>query len=209
VDAAGNESPQSTAIGVTTPTSTVHTLFADGFETGDLSKWSTISGLTVQQQVVFDGAWAARMTSTGTATYAYGTLSSPATEIHYSLWFRIVSQGANNINLLRIRTASKASLGAIYVTGSDSLSVRNDVAAVSTQSSTIVTQGVWHSLQVHVLVGGATGSLEEVWLDGVKVDALTRTDSLGTAAVGIVQLGESSTARTYDVAYDDVQVTTP
>src|SRR5690348_10563375 len=40
-------------------------LFGDDFETGDLSRWSTVSGLAVQQQVVFGGAWAARGTSSG------------------------------------------------------------------------------------------------------------------------------------------------
>jgi hypothetical protein len=150
------------------------------------------------------------MTSTTGATYAYGTLAAPATDVTYSLQFLIASQGANNINLLRLRSGGGGgSLGAVYVTSSDRLALRNDIANVSTTSTVVVSQGAWHTLRVHFVVGGVTASLEEVWLDGVKVDALTRTDTLGTTPIGTAQLGESSTARTYDVAYDDVRVTSP
>jgi chitodextrinase len=207
-DSAGNVSPLSNQASATTLASGA-TLFSDGFESGGLSNWTVDTGVSAQQSLVFDGSWAARMTSAGAQTYATKTLSSTVTEATYSLEFRIVSQGANNINLIKFRTGANASIGAIYVTSTDSLALRNDVAGVSTTSTTNVSQGVWHSLRWHVIIGGTTSSLAEVWLDGVKVDALTRTDSLGTAPVGIVQLGENSTGRTYDVAYDDVLVTTP
>jgi chitodextrinase len=210
LDAAGNESPQSSPpLTVTTPAAGGQVLFSDGFETGNMSKWTLVNGVAAQQALVFSGLWGARMTSTTGATYAYGTLAAPATDVTYSLQFNIASQGANNINLLRLRNPSNGSLGAVYVTGSDLLSLRNDSASVSTTSTVVVSQGAWHTLRVHFVVGGVTASLEEVWLDGVKVDALTRTDTLGTTPIGTVQLGESSTARTYDVAYDDVRVTSP
>jgi chitodextrinase len=210
LDGAGNESVQSSPLPVTTAPATGQLLFSDGFETGNLSKWLSVSGVGVQQGLVFSGLWGARMTTTTGATYAYAALSTPATEVTYSLQFLIASQGANNVNLLRLRTGSGGgSLGAVYVTSADRLALRNDSANVSTTSTTVVSQGVWHTLRVHFLVGGVTASLEEVWLDGVKVDLLTRTDTLGTTPIGTVQLGEGSTARTYDIAYDDVQVTTP
>lgn len=206
LDAAGNESPPSTALQVNTPAEGA-TLFEDGFESGTLNAWTNVNGLTVQPALVFDGGWAARATSTGTPTYAYGHLSSTASTVTYSLDFLIASQGANNVNLLRFRTASGGSLGAVYVTSSDRLALRNDVANVSTTSTTTVTQGVWHELTVQFTVGDATGSSESITFDGAP--ALSRTDTLGTSPVGIVQLGESQSSRTYDIAYDDVQVTSP
>src|SRR3954452_19776563 len=36
------------------------TLFSDGFDSGDLTAWSSATGLTVEQSVVDDGASAAR-----------------------------------------------------------------------------------------------------------------------------------------------------
>jgi large repetitive protein len=183
------------------------TLFEDGFESGTLGAWTNVNGLTVQPALVFDGGWAARAASTGTPTYAYGHLSSTVSTATYSFEFLIASQGANNVNLLRLRTANAGSLGAVYVTSSDRLALRNDIANVSTTSTTAVTQGVWHELTVQFTVGDATGSSESIALDGAPV--LSRADTLGTTPVGIVQLGESQSSRTYDIAYDDVRVTSP
>jgi hypothetical protein len=59
------------------------TLFADGFETGDLSRWSRVRGLTVQQQIVLQGAFAARVTSTQAATYARATLPAPQSDVYF------------------------------------------------------------------------------------------------------------------------------
>jgi hypothetical protein len=43
----------------------------------------------------------------------------------------------------------------------------------------------------------------EVWLDGVRVDALSSVTNLGTAGVGRLQLGEVQSGRTYQVVFDD------
>ena len=51
-----NHSAQSSAVSVTMPGA----VFSDDFETGNLSKWTAMSGMTVQQQVTYAGSWAAR-----------------------------------------------------------------------------------------------------------------------------------------------------
>jgi hypothetical protein len=81
------------------------------------------------------------------------------------------------------------------------------VAATNTNSTNLVSQGVWHEAQVRVLINGASSQVE-VWLDGARISALSRTDSLGTTAIGRILLGDSSTGRSYDVAFDDVAVHT-
>ncbi|MBX6340938.1 MAG: metallophosphoesterase [Thermomicrobiaceae bacterium] len=200
-DAAGNASALSAAVSVTTPHQLV---FADDFETGDLSRWTSNNGLAVQQQVVANGSYAAEAVSTsGTAAYATKTLSSTQADLYYRIRFNIVSQGANSVNLLRVRTGGNASLAALLVTSTGKLGIRNDVAGVTTTSSTVVSKGAWHEAQIHVRVAGSQ-SLIEVWLDGTKIDALTKTDSLGTTPVGRLQLGESQTGRIFDIAFDDV-----
>ena len=43
-----------------------------------------------------------------------------------------------------------------------------------------------------------------MWLDGVRVDALSSsTANLGTVPVGRMQIGEVQSGRTYDVVFDD------
>jgi chitodextrinase len=199
-DGAGNVSPATPGATVTTPA-----LFADGFESGDLSLWTSDSGLVAQQQLVYAGAWAARATATGsTGASAYLALPRAQPELYGRVRFQLVSHGANPVSLLRLRTSTGAAIGTVSISSTGRLVWRDDVTALATTSSTVVTPGVWHELEAHVLTGSAP--LSEVWLDGVKVDVLTRSDSLGSTPVGRVELGDPSTGRTYDVAFDDVSV---
>jgi hypothetical protein len=188
---------------ITVPLPPQGTLFADGFETGDLALWSTSAGLVVQQQEVSVGSFGARGTSTGSATYAYTNLGAEQPEVYYRIRFKLISQGANTVNLLKFRTAANGSILGVYVTSSGKLGYRNDVAGVSTNTTTAVAPGVWHELQIRVRIEGASGQTE-TWLDGVRVAALSKAESLGTSAVGRLQLGDTSSGRTYDVAFDEI-----
>jgi acid phosphatase type 7 len=192
-----------------TPTASAATLFSDGFESGNLSNWTTVSGLAVQNQQVATGAFAARETgvSLGGATYARKTLSAAQTDLYYSLKFKVISQGANTVTLLKFRTAADASLVGVSLNSSGRLIYLNDVTSTSTSSTLTPAQGVWHTLQVHVTIAD-TASQIQVWCDGAQVSALSKTDSFGTNPVGRIQLGENTSGRIYDVALDDVVVST-
>jgi len=199
---AGNPSGLSAAASVTTPPGESG-LFSDDFEGGSLSRWTAVTGpLVAQQQQVFSGSWAARATSTGAATWAYKRLDASQASLYYRIRFKVVSQ-ASNVNLLKFRTDSGVSLLGVYVASNGRLAYRNDVTAQSVTSPVGVSAGVWHTLQVHVVVNGAAGQTE-TWLDDVRIGQLSRTESLGTSPVGRIQLGENSTGRTYDVAFDTV-----
>jgi hypothetical protein len=50
-------------------------------------------------------------------------------------------------------------------------------------------------------VNGTTG-LVELSLDGNKL--LSKAENLGTAAIGRLDLGDDSTGRTFDIAFDDI-----
>jgi hypothetical protein len=202
-DAAGNVSTMSNTVSVTTPL----LLFSDGFESGNLSQWTSVSGLTVQQSHVYAGQYAARSRSTGTATYAYKQLSQTQNKLYYRLWFKIISQGANSVYLQRFRTGSNGAIMGVFISSTGKLAYRNDIAGVTTTSTTVVTQGTWHELQVRVLINGAAGETE-VWLDGTRVEALSKIQNLGSTFIGRIQLGESSSGRTYDVALDQIALST-
>ena len=57
------------------------TLFKDDFETGQLSSWTSATGVAVQNSIVAAGTFAARATGQGTAAYARKVLSSAQQEI--------------------------------------------------------------------------------------------------------------------------------
>lgn len=88
------------------------------------------------------------------------------------------------------------------------LGYQNKVTTLSTYSHSAVSIGAWHKLELHVVVNGST-SQTQTWLDDQPVPDLSKTESLGTTAIGRIQLGENIAGRSYDVALDDVLVYVP
>jgi hypothetical protein len=197
-----------TATSMPTPTFTPipsgSIVFSDGFETGNLSQWTMNQGLAVQTQPIASGTYAARGTSAaGGATYARKLLAAPQTDLYYRIWFHVLDQAANTVNLMKFRTATNAPILSVSVNNLGKLSYRNDIAGTSVNSTVNVVRGQWHSLQVHVRIAG-TASQVEVWYNGVLVNTLSRTESLGTNPIGTLQLGENTPGLIYDLAFDDV-----
>jgi hypothetical protein len=124
------------------------------------------------------------------------------------MWFKVVGMGQNVVDLFKLRTASGAALLTVFASPTNVLGYQNNVTAASSYSTAPVARGVWHSLEVRVVING-TSSRTETWLDGQPVPALTKTESLGTTPIGRFQLGENISGRTYDVAFDDVALTPP
>jgi len=105
------------------------------------------------------------------------------------------------------RTAANTSIARLYIDSQGRLALRNDVGATST-TGPLVAIGSWHSLEFHVAVNGASSTIE-VWLDGNPVAALTsQTANLGSSLIGMLQIGENQTGRSFDIAFDDLVVQT-
>jgi len=199
-DAAGNPSPYGSAAPATTPAPPTP-VFADGFESGTTSAWTSATGLTVESSTVHAGTWAAEGNTTNGGTYAKKTLPGTYTDAYARVYFDIKSF-ADQVNLLRFRDAAGNSLGYLFVNTSGALGFHDDVTATSTTSTTTVGPG-WHALELHMLVNGTTSTVG-AWLDDLPVGALSSsTANLGTAPVGQLQIGEVQTGRTYDVVLDD------
>lgn len=185
-------------------------LFNDDFESGNLSRWTSVVNLTVQSQEVFAGSYAARATSSGLSTYAHKLLSAEQNELFYRIRFKILSQ-TQTMNLLKFRNGDPGngrSLLGVFVNNNGYLGIRNDIAGQTTNSQTKVSHGDWHELQVRVLMNGTTGGETDVWLDGDRVDALSKAESFGTYQIQRLQLGENGQNLNFDVAFDNVTVDT-
>jgi len=200
-DNAGNISVDSPVATVTTPSLR---LFEDDFESGTLVRWSSVNGLGLTSDAPYSGTYAARALSTsGTVAYAFGTLSRSVSDFSARIRFLAVSQGANSVYLLKWRSGT-TSLGGIFISATGKLGFRNDVAGQSTTTSTAVTQGSWHTLEVHVRTG-ADGFIE-IWYDGTRIHQSFQ--NFGDNQVTVIQLGENSTGRTFDVRFDEVAADT-
>ena len=196
-DAAGNVSGFSNEASATTGD-----VFTDDFESGTLTKWTTVSGLATQMSNVDGGSWAAEATSNGTSgSSAQVMLDSTVNELYYRARVKLLSQGPNSVSLLRFRTATNGALASAFISSTGKLGYRNDTTSTSATSSLTVTPGIWHEVQMHVLLNGASSQVD-LWLDGVS--AISQTDSLGTSPIGRLELGDPASARTFDVAFDNV-----
>jgi len=178
-------------------------VFRDGFESGDLSRWTSSTGLRAQQDDVSSGAWAARATGSGNAAYASKQLPTSYSELYTRIRVKPVSQGANTVILQRLASGTGASLLKLFLTSTGTLAYRNDVAGTTMTSSSTVAKGNWHTIEIHTVVNGAASQVE-VWLDGARIDALSKTLSLGTTPIGRLVIGDDATTKTYSVVFDDI-----
>ena len=208
-DAAGNLSARAPLSASTSPCPPPP-LFADGFESGNLSRWTSNLGLVADSGQAHSGSFGARASSgpSGAAAWAYAQLSPEQSNLDYTLWFKLLAQGANVVDLLKLRTGSGAALLTMFASPTGVLGYQNNVTTVSTYSRTAISAGVWHKLELHTVINGAAGQTQ-TWLDDQPVTDLSKTESLGTTPIGRVQLGENIAGRSYDVAFDDVTVTVP
>lgn len=199
-DAAGNFSTSNT---LTLTTLTTGSVFYDGFESGGLGQWNTVTNLTVQSSLVHTGSYAVRETSSGALTYAYGSLPTTYTELWTQAWV-FVSSRSTSATLFGYRTSGGGSIVNLYLDTNGRVSLRNTPGNVTTYGGTTVAAGAWHRFVLHAIVNGTSSSLD-VSVDGAAVPGLTLTgQNLGTSPIAKLQLGETTSGRSYDIVLDDL-----
>ena len=177
-------------------------VFTDGFESGDLSAWTSSSGLTVSPGSAHTGSFGAADTTS--VAWAMAQTGSPHTDLYARMWLN-VAQGNQTVQVMRFRTETNTNLVTVSVLGNRILQVKSNTTGTTVSSTQTLGTG-WHDLQVHGLVDGSSGRIE-LWLDGVKVIDLTPT-SLGSAPIRRIEIGNRATDKAYDASYDDVTVDT-
>jgi fibronectin type 3 domain-containing protein len=195
----GGPTPSPTPTPTPTPTPNPTPVFSDGFESGDLSAWTTSAGLLVTG-LAHSGSHGAEGNTTAGRTYAKKLFGATYSDAYARIWFDVVS-ASSQVNLLRIRAADDTSIAYLWVSTSGVLGLTD--SGSTSVSSGIVAGAGWHSLLLHATTNGASSNTE-VWLDGNPVGPLTRSFNMGTTPIGKVQIGEVAAGRTYDVAFDDV-----
>ncbi|MEA2451017.1 MAG: large repetitive protein, partial [Thermoleophilaceae bacterium] len=179
-------------------------LFSDGFETGNLSAWTSSKGLTVQPSVFRSGAFAARGTATAGVTWARKRLPGDYSEVAYRVAFRMDSAPNPSGTILKLRTAADGPVVGLFVNSGRKLGIRNEITATSKTGATTLAIGQWYTIELRAVINGTAGSTE-VKLDGARVaDLSSGAANLGATKIGVLQLGENVAGKTYDFQYDDV-----
>jgi phospholipase C len=180
-------------------------VFADGFESGSFTAWTSAPRTAIETQSTHEGAFAARMTAAGSSTFVSKTLPSPQGDLYLLMWFRVISR-SSSIGLVRFR-AGGTTLVTASITSTGRLSTRNGISRAQLLSPAIVDTGGWHQLEMHIAIGGTAGR-QDVWFDGAKVSSLSTTNDFGTAPITRMDIGDTATGRTFDLIVDDIRTAT-
>jgi hypothetical protein len=178
------------------------TLFSDGFESGTLSAWSASGGLTVETSDPRSGTWAAGNNGTSNA-WVREQLSADESDLYARVFVKVYSS-STNFRVLRFATSGGAGIVRVFLNGARRLSIRNDVTGASITSTTVVSTGVWHEIELHAVAG--TGGSAEVWFDGTSVSALSGPQNLGSASFRRVELANPAAGAVFDAEFDDVAI---
>src|SRR5437870_2062888 len=189
--------------------------FADGFESGDFSHWTsmTVTGdgsAAVQQQTVWGGLYAARLSTTSSSTSrAYLRKVIADADVHADGMFNVQAEGASggNVPIFRFFDSAGTRLISLYrQNGTGGLWVSHSGVRYSTGQ--VIALNTWNRLEVRSVVVSDGASTVQVWLNGVKVYE-TFAASLGTQLVTSVQLGNETGGQTGTVIADNILITGP
>ena len=155
-------------------TANAHTVvFSNSFESGNLSAWTTSHGFGLETSLVHSGQFAAEANATNGATSVCAR--GAAVDVHHRLRSSVHGQPSSTVNVLRLNNASAVQIAYLYV--SPTTKTLGMTAGKTFTSTTTVSSGVFHELEMEVTLSGAT-STTHVWLDGTLIAALSRTVTL-------------------------------
>ncbi len=177
-------------------------LFSDGFDSGDLSAWSSSANFALQSTSVHSGSWAGRARSSGAASHVGRTFGAEP-EVWSTVWFRVQAR-ASAVWLTSLRKSTGGAILLVGINKNGLLIARNNVTKVTYKSTVAVSGGGWHRVDVHLKVG--SGARFDVSLDSTPVAVLSRTNGLGTTPITQIKVGDTSVGRSFDVAFDDISV---
>ena len=168
---------------------------SDGFESGNLSKWSVHTAIngaaTVQSSVVRTGSYAASITSPSTSSYAYAraTLASSQNDLTVSGDFDITVEGASGQEVPIFKLYDSSSVRLVYVYRRNVSGRIYVVWGGTTYSSTAkLALGTWAHFSVRTIAGGSGASTVDLTMDGASIYRTT-TASLGTTGLRTIQIG--------------------
>jgi chitodextrinase len=198
VDPANNHSPSSPASQPITVTSVI---FGDDIGSGDLARWTSATGLTIDATQGGAAAPSAQGAPSAQAAFAIKDLDRTYDHLCASVNLNAASLGGNSVDLVRLRTATGGPIAKAFVNAAGVLIIRSDFAA-SQQSSGMALGTGWHNLELCGTVGSA-GSWD-LYRDGVKI-LNGWTANTGTDPIGRIQLGDTGT-KTWTINYDDIRL---
>jgi hypothetical protein len=200
-----------------TPTPMGDPLFADDFESGDFSKWTTVVNAVngfaiVQSSSTYAGTYAAEFTSQATKnslTYIRKNLETAQADLTLSGYFNVTMEGSKTANTpyFRLFNPSGTRVVSLYRQNSSGL-VRATDQSVTRDTTAKVPLDTWAKVDLHIVAAGSGLSTIQVSINNVQV-LKTTTANIGTAGILNVQLGNETTTQLYTLTADNIVVAGP
>jgi hypothetical protein len=189
-------------------------LFADGFESGTMSAWSTVTAAAggvvgVQSSTVHGGTKAAQLSETATSgslAYARTVLSGDQNDLTATGAFMVTTEGASNANvpIFRFLDATGARAISLYRQNQSGNHIWLKVGSGSAlQTTGLLPLSTWGVLSLHTIVNGSASTVS-VSLNGTTIYSTTAATL--TSPMRTVQIGNDTAAQTFGIFVDDVQL---
>ncbi|MDX6720748.1 MAG: large repetitive protein, partial [Solirubrobacteraceae bacterium] len=177
----------------------------------DLSRWGSWRNVSVIASNAHSGQRSLLADTGNGNAWTRRTLGAAPSTTTTTVWLRVPSSSlATAFTVVKLRTAADQAIAGVGISALRKLQLRNDVTATTTTGSApALTLDAWHRIDFTATTAG-TASTTLVRQDGGTVGVISATDvNLGSTPVGMVQLGELNTAKTFTAQWDDVSVTSP
>jgi hypothetical protein len=189
-------------------------LFSDGFESGNLSAWTSVQTgaggtATAQSVTVKTGTYAARLAATATAgsfAYARESLANAQTDVTASGDFQVQRVGKNggSVPILSLFDAAGTKLASVN-RQNKSGSIWISYGGTRNTTTASLSLNTWAQLQVHLVATGAATGTVDVLVNGATVYHST-TATLPATGFSSVQIGNETAAQAFAIVADNISV---
>jgi hypothetical protein len=184
--------------------------FADGFEVGDAWLWSNTtdsgaSDINFDTTIKYAGRYSAEMINNNGASYILKSVNSTTTPVIRAYVYVSSHTTANGrLDLVALRNGSSQDI-ILYRHTDGTLGISNGVSGLTYSSSTQLTLGAWHEVELTATLNASTGTVN-AYLDGVAVTGLSQTslNTGGTLASGYI--GTTTSGRAWTAYFDEVAI---
>jgi hypothetical protein len=197
MDAAGNASPMSPPSDPITVMSQGGAAFSDDFSSGNLSSWTSVTGMTIDATQGSASPPSARGNPAGQRAYAYRDLPAQ-NAVCASANVNVSAQGGA-VDLLRLRSQGDSPVAKVFVNTGGTLLIRSDFSGAAISSGVALGAG-WHRIELCGTVG--TNGTWTLSRDGVTIVS-GWTANTGTAPITRLQIGDNA-VKTWSANWDDV-----
>ena len=183
------------------PITVTGAIFADDFATGNFSKWTGVTNLTIDNSKGGVAPPSALAQTSAQTAFAFKNLAATYPSICMSARVNATTLDASSTTLFRLRTAANGPLVRVFANASGVLYVRSDASNTQLWSGVALGSG-WHTIELCGTVG--VSGTWDLYRDGAKIVNAWPANT-GTTPVGRVDIGNAQ-AVTATINFDDIVV---